>query len=162
VLAVGNVLGKPLVSLAIATALAAVVAQRRSLAAGVPIPLAAVVAFAMQKLAKSGLARARPPRAVREGKTEPSYPSGHVTTTVAVGLTAAYVLMKEELATAALSIPAAVAVAGLAGGSKLYDERHWTSDLLGGVLAGTSVAALCGATHLGLRHRADRAPSRRR
>jgi undecaprenyl-diphosphatase len=142
ILRLGDIAGKPPVSLALASAVGAIIARGSGVIAGLPVPLAAVLAFVAQKVGKRAFHRDRPPRALREGKTEPSYPSGHVTTTVAVGLTAAYVLSAEELVPASVSLPIALSLVGLAGGAKIYDERHWTSDVLGGVLAGVAVAAL--------------------
>jgi undecaprenyl-diphosphatase len=72
---------------------------------------------------------------------EPSFPSGHTTGVTAEALAVAYVLTQEDLATPAmLGLLAAWPV--LVGVSRVYRDRHWISDILGGWAAGTGVAAM--------------------
>jgi membrane-associated phospholipid phosphatase len=73
--------------------------------------------------------------------TEPSFPSGHTTGVTAEALAVAYVLTREELATPAL-LGLLVAWPLLVGVSRVYRDRHWISDILGGWAAGTAVAAM--------------------
>jgi undecaprenyl-diphosphatase len=73
--------------------------------------------------------------------TEPSFPSGHTTGVTAEALAVAYILTQEELATPVL-LGLLVAWPVLVGVSRVYRDRHWISDILGGWAAGTGVAAL--------------------
>jgi membrane-associated phospholipid phosphatase len=82
------------------------------------------------------------------GETEASFPSGHVTGLVAETLTIGYVLSREGLMSrrtaAFLAVwPMIVAAA------RVYRDRHWASDAVGGFLAGTAVAALATMVHNG-------------
>jgi membrane-associated phospholipid phosphatase len=72
--------------------------------------------------------------------TTPSFPSGHTTGVMAEALTIAYVLSREEMVTG----PALGALAAwplLVGAARVYRDRHWASDIIGGLAAGTAVAA---------------------
>ncbi|RYZ02351.1 MAG: phosphatase PAP2 family protein [Myxococcales bacterium] len=84
--------------------------------------------------------RAPPPE--RGEPAVPSYPSGHALQTSAVALTTGYVLWREQLAPSMALVPlsAASVVAGL---SRFVLDRHWTSDLVGGYLAGVAFGAAC-------------------
>lgn len=84
--------------------------------------------------------RSPPPK--RGAPAVQSYPSGHALQTSAVALTTSYVLWREELVPSATFVPlsAASLVAGL---SRFVLDRHWTSDLLGGYLAGVAFGAAC-------------------
>ncbi len=73
---------------------------------------------------------------------EQSYPSGHALETSALAVTSGYVLIREELATPWAGGP--LSLASLASGlGRLWLDRHWTSDLLGGYCAGISFGATC-------------------
>jgi len=85
--------------------------------------------------------RAPPPG--RHKPSEQSYPSGHTLETAAVALVSAYVLWREGLAHARVAFPIALAVPLAEGVGRMYLDRHWATDVLGGLLGGMSVAALC-------------------
>jgi undecaprenyl-diphosphatase len=71
---------------------------------------------------------------------EPCFPSGHTTGAAAEALAIGYVLAREEL----LPIPAVAALAAwpvLIGVARIYRDRHWTTDIIAGLAAGTAVAA---------------------
>jgi membrane-associated phospholipid phosphatase len=80
-------------------------------------------------------------------KDEPSFPSGHTMETAAVALTTAYVLAREGSADGWIAAPAALALPLLSGAGRVFLDRHWTSDVAGGLLAGVSIAALCAAAY---------------
>jgi undecaprenyl-diphosphatase len=87
------------------------------------------------------LTRRLPPRE-RGEPWEQSYPSGHALETSALAVTSGYVLIREELATPWAGSP--LSLASLASGlGRLWLDRHWTSDLLGGYCAGISFGATC-------------------
>jgi undecaprenyl-diphosphatase len=73
--------------------------------------------------------------------TEPSFPSGHTTGVTAEALAIAYLLDREDLATPAL-LGLLLAWPVVVGVSRVYRDRHWISDILGGWAAGTGVAAM--------------------
>jgi len=70
------------------------------------------------------------------------FPSGHTLRTTAISLTTGYVLARERLArprAAALALALPVAT----GVGRMAEDKHWASDVLGGLLAGTVVAGVC-------------------
>lgn len=118
--------------------------------AGVPgaaaIVASAAAAATMEKVFDHGLRQRKPPPG-RHSPTTQSFPSGHTMGPAAVVLTAAYVLVREDLADARVAVPVAVLVPVLSGMGRLYLDRHWASDVAGGWLAGLSVAAGCAAAY---------------
>jgi undecaprenyl-diphosphatase len=74
---------------------------------------------------------------------KPVFPSGHAFGPGAVSLAAAYVLSREGIAPAALAFPAALAVPVVTAGGRMLVQKHWVSDVAGGLLGGIAVAALC-------------------
>lgn len=74
---------------------------------------------------------------------KPVFPSGHAfgPTTIAFG--AAYVLSREEIAHPAVAFPVAAVVPLLTAGPRMLVQKHWLSDVAGGVLGGIAVAAAC-------------------
>lgn len=89
----------------------------------------------------------RKPPPGRHSPTEPSFPSGHSLETSSVSLTMAYVLVREGMADGRVALPAALAVPAISGLGRLYLDRHWTTDVLAGWVAGTAVAAGCAAAY---------------
>lgn len=83
----------------------------------------------------------RPPPPGHPAPDTPSFPSGHAIQLAAVSLTAGYVLMRERLAPAAIAMPLAIGIPLVSSGGRLYQDRHWASDLLGGWLAGIALAS---------------------
>ncbi|HEY2091787.1 MAG TPA: phosphatase PAP2 family protein [Thermoanaerobaculia bacterium] len=75
-----------------------------------------------------------------DGKPEVSFPSGHTTGATAEALTISYILRRRRLlgrgpAMAMLLVP-------LIGGlNRLYRDRHWSSDIVAGLSAGSAIAA---------------------
>ena len=89
----------------------------------------------------------RQPPPGQRSRQKPSFPSGHALETTAVALTTAYVVAREEVVPAlpAFATAAVLAVASSAG--RLYLDRHWISDSLGGALLGLSIASGCAAVY---------------
>ena len=82
------------------------------------------------------LAQREPP----DGASEPTFPSGHTTGVTAEALSVAFVLSREGLA----SPGALAALLGwplLAGVTRVYRDRHWATDVIGGWASGAAVAA---------------------
>lgn len=85
--------------------------------------------------------RNRPPSAAGLREATSSFPSAHSTTATAVCCTAAYILWREQM----LSTPAAIALAivppVIVGVSRIYLDVHWSTDVIGGWIAGSLIAA---------------------
>ncbi|HET7232043.1 MAG TPA: phosphatase PAP2 family protein, partial [Longimicrobium sp.] len=71
------------------------------------------------------------------------FPSGHAFGPGAVSLATAYVLSREGVAHPAIAFPAALAVPAVTAGARMLVQKHWASDVLGGLVGGIAVAALC-------------------
>jgi len=71
-----------------------------------------------------------------------SFPSAHATTSAAVCCTLAFVLWREGVIGAPAAWCLAVIPPLLVGGSRLYLNMHWTTDVVGGWCAGVFIAAL--------------------
>ena len=104
-------------------------------------PVGAVVAYLGLK---NVFARTRPSGIGNVIEGTYSFPSAHATTSAAVCCTLAYICWREGL----LRWPAALALCSIApalvGGSRVFLDVHWATDVLGGWLAGLGIAALAG------------------
>lgn len=76
-------------------------------------------------------------------RRKPVFPSGHAFGPSAVSLASAYVLAREGLARPAVAFPLALMMPLVTAGGRMIEEKHWASDVLGGYLGGTAVAAAC-------------------
>ena len=83
----------------------------------------------------------------RDRPDHPVFPSGHAFGTTTVGLAAAYVLWRQELAPAPFVFPAALAIPVTSSVGRLIEEKHWISDIAGGFLAAIAVASLTSAVY---------------
>jgi undecaprenyl-diphosphatase len=92
---------------------------------------------------KYSVGRRRPLTARLTGKQTPSFPSGHAARGAALAGVLAHVATREALLPPIAALPLAAAVAGAGGGSRVWVERHWISDAVGGWALGGAVAALC-------------------
>jgi len=81
---------------------------------------------------------------------KPSFPSGQALETSAVALTAAYTLAREGDIKAVPAFVAAGTLALATSAGRVYLDRHWVSDAIGGFLIGTAIAAGCSALYEGL------------
>ena len=142
---VGTLPGEPWVHWSIGAAVAlTIVARRRGavLRALLPMAGASLGAIVAHHAVKTVYHRPRPRIALRQGKTEPAFPSGHTTDSTAVLATGAYLLVREGILPAQLAVPAAAALAAGTGASRVALGWHWTTDVVGGWLAGISVACM--------------------
>lgn len=112
----------------------------------IPLAAASLGAIAAHHAVKAVYRRPRPRIALRRGKTEPAFPSGHTADSTAVLLTAAWVLSREGIIPARVAFPIAAGISATTGASRVALGWHWGSDVLGGWLAGVAVAA--GSTSL--------------
>jgi undecaprenyl-diphosphatase len=156
---IGTLPGEPYAHPTIAAAAAAtILLARGGDARRVLLPLAAasVGAIALHHGVKLVYRRPRPEIALRRGKTEPAYPSGHTTDATAVLATSAYLLVREGVLSSRVALPIAALLALTTGSSRVLLGWHWGSDVAGGWLAGGGIAAGCAALYEALVVRGER------
>ena len=134
--------GKPWVHGPAAAVLASYVDHRGSLEGSRAINLANTLATSVSKSC-DWLLKHRAPPPGRHSRREQSFPSGHTLETASVALTAAHVLWREGIADPRIVFPVAAMIPILEGAGRLYLDRHWATDVIGGLLAGVTVAAVC-------------------
>jgi membrane-associated phospholipid phosphatase len=84
----------------------------------------------------------QPPTPPGHEPGKPVFPSGHMFGPLTVGLVSSYVLGKERLTSPYVSIPAALTIPLVAAATRVVEEKHWSSDVLGGALGGIAVAGV--------------------
>ena len=89
----------------------------------------------------------QPPSPKGNKRRKPVFPSGHAFGPGAVSVTAAYVLVREGFVPLGAAVPLAIAIPVITAGGKLAEEKHWASDVLGGVLGAIALAGTCLALH---------------
>lgn len=163
-------LGSPVGVAAFAVALAALAAlawrRLRSLWPALLIVATPAAAAAISTATKILAGAHRPPAALQlVTETDPSFPSGHVTATVAL-LGTLTVVIGDHAGWAArvVSIASAVLAAVAVGLTRLYLGVHWATDILGGLLLGAAAALVAHILYRrilcsGVDDRPDRAPS---
>lgn len=109
----------------------------------VPMASASVGAIVAHHAVKAVYRRRRPEIAIRRGKFEPAFPSGHTADATAVLATGAYLLVREGMLRREIAIPLAAALAAATGASRVVLGWHWSSDVIGGWITGLGVAAEC-------------------
>ena len=140
----GTLPGEPYVHPTIGAACAAIVIAATR---GPLIPVLATLATASigailaHHAVKLVYRRPRPAGALARGKTEPAFPSGHTTDATAVLVTGAYLLARQGLATPSVVAAAALLLALSTGVSRVLLGWHWSTDVIGGWMAGVGVAA---------------------
>jgi len=112
----------------------------RGLRAGAPIAAVSAAAASLAWVLEKSMRPRKPPPG-RHDPSEPAFPSGHALQTSAVALTTAYVLTREGMAPGVATVPLAVALPLASGMAKIYGDGHWLTDVLGGYLLGTALAA---------------------
>ena len=120
--------------------------------AAIAVAIAPVMAATAGQSFTTFLAQRNPPDAgdSPHGEvTEPSFPSGHTTGVTAEALGIAYILSREGLAKPAM-LAALMAWPMLVGTSRVYRDRHWITDVIGGWVAGAGVAAISAMVYDGL------------
>ena len=130
----------------IAALATAAVWRARGPRAAVPIAAASASAASLAWLLEQTMRPRKPPPG-RHSPTEPAFPSGHALQTAAVAWTTAYVLSREGIASPGATVPLALALPAVSGLVKLWRDRHWFTDVMGGYLLGGALAAAATAGH---------------
>jgi membrane-associated phospholipid phosphatase len=125
-----------------AALLASYVNHRGSLEGSRAINLASTLSTSASKTFDWALKHRAPPPG-RHAPREQSFPSGHTLETAALALTIAHVLWREGIADPRVAFPVAALVPLLEGAGRLYLDRHWTTDVIAGLLGGVTIAAVC-------------------
>ncbi|MBJ7340385.1 phosphatase PAP2 family protein [Mycolicibacterium sp.] len=142
--------GSPAAMVLLAVAASVTLWRRRSPRTAVVVVATLALAYAMSTLTKTLVGAHRPPRAVQLVLAlDQSYPSGHVTGTLALLGIVAVVCGRgrSRLIQAALAVGVGTATLVVAL-TRLYLGVHWLIDVVGGCLLG-SAAVLVGSSVLG-------------
>lgn len=118
----------------------------RSRRLGVVVLTVVLAGMETFEIAKHFIARQRPPHG---SAIDPTYafPSGHATLAAAVCATLAYVLWRERLLPGAAAICLGIVVPVVVGGSRVYLDMHWATDVAGGWLAGLIIACIAAVAY---------------
>ena len=109
----------------------------------VPMASASLGAIVAHHAVKLIYRRRRPEIAIRRGKLEPAFPSGHTADATAVLATGAYLMVREGVLPVDVALPLATALALSTGVSRVVLGWHWGSDVVGGWITGLGIAAEC-------------------
>lgn len=115
--------------------------RRRAAAAGT-ILAAATLATGLNRVFDDWLPQPPPPPG-HPNRRKPVFPSGHAFGPTAIGVTAAWVFAREGRARAGRAALLAAIAPVLTTAGRIAEEKHWASDVVGGVLGGLTVAGLC-------------------
>ena len=123
----------------VVSVLFAVRGRMRAAVSGLLAPSLAVLTYLSTK---RFLPRLRPPSAAALHEATNSFPSAHATTSAAVCCTVAYLLWREDYLSARLALILATVPPLIIGVSRVYLDVHWSTDVIGGWIAGLVIAAL--------------------
>src|SRR5207342_3144784 len=104
--------------------------------------LAPLLAWSTYTVMRRFYTHARPPSVAGLAEGTSSFPSAHVTASTAVYCTLAYVLWREKMLPAPVSLAVAIVLPLLIGTSRIYLDVHWATDVIGGWVAGVLIAAV--------------------
>lgn len=136
-----------------AYAVAAVLASRREDAdeatavSGAVVIAASATAAAIINELIDDLVPQPPAPPGRSSPDHPVYPSGHAFGTSALALSLAWILVRDRGVPANLVVPLSALLPVVSSGARLIEEKHWLSDIAGGLLGGIALAAVPLAIH---------------
>jgi undecaprenyl-diphosphatase len=141
-------LGKEYVHFPVAVALGLAL-RRQGLGwrAAVPVLASGVAEIVNRVVTHTLHIRVVPPGHPEHHKQKPSFPSGHAMETTAVALASAYTVARAEIVPVIPAFAAAGLLASASTVGRLYLDRHWVTDAVGGSLLGIAIAAAAGAIH---------------
>ena len=116
--------------------------RRRHRTGGPAIVTAAWAGWLVHRGVKLVFERERPRRSGQRRRTD-SYPSGHTTGTTALAVTSERVLLRHGLISRRQAALIGIGAPVVMGVYRLIDDEHWTTDVLGGLLLGSSIALTC-------------------
>jgi membrane-associated phospholipid phosphatase len=117
--------------------------REKRTAAALAVAVTPLIAATAGQSFTTFLAQRNPPDVDGTGEeavSEPSFPSGHTTGVTAEAFAVGYILSREEMLPP-FALAALAAWPLLVGITRIYRDRHWASDIVGGVSAGSAVAA---------------------
>jgi membrane-associated phospholipid phosphatase len=120
--------------------------QRAGRSAGALTLVGTAVGAALLSVGLDKLLRHRLPPPERRDPSEQSYPSGHALQSSALAIASGYVLQREDLALGWSVAPLGLASV-VAGAGRLFLDRHWTTDVIGGYCAGIAFGATCAGVY---------------
>ena len=115
--------------------------KRRGVPEGNDVLRSAFIAWASYRALKAVVHRPRPTGPSDKRRDKRSYPSGHATAATAIALSSAYLCLRSDVARPIPVILTAVTAPALIGASRVVLAEHWPTDVVGGWLTGTAVAA---------------------
>jgi membrane-associated phospholipid phosphatase len=113
--------------------------RTRAAVSGLLAPLLAVLTYLG---AKRFLPRVRPPSEAALREATHSFPSAHATTSTAVCCTIAYLLWREQILSSRVALLVALVPPLIIGVSRVYLDVHWTTDVVGGWIAGLLITGI--------------------
>ena len=140
--ALGRVGGKLETLIAMSLAGAALGARRGAKPA-LPVLAAIPLVLGTSEALKPAVRRPRPWTARLMGKKSRSFPSGHAARAAAMFGLAAHVARREGMVSPLVARSLAVTLPLAVGASRLHVDRHWATDVIGGLGYGAAAAALC-------------------
>jgi undecaprenyl-diphosphatase len=116
--------------------------RRHGARGGEALAIASIGGWATHRFIKLFANRRRPRTMRGRGNEFEAFPSGHTAATTAIALTASYLFARQRL----MPLPAALAIGALVpvtiGATRIISDEHWTTDVVGGWIAGAGMAAL--------------------
>jgi membrane-associated phospholipid phosphatase len=146
-------LGKEYSVIPAAAALALYLLQKERRAGAAAVMSATTIGTAASHVFDAILPQKTPPPG-RRAPFDPHFPSGHALHSASFLAIAAWVLGREGVANRKVMMAGAGALAASLGIDRLIQDRHWTSDVVGGWLAAIGIASFTAAAYEHLR-RAD-------
>lgn len=116
--------------------------RRRRRPGGPAIVTAAWAGWLVHRGVKLLFVRERPRRRGVRRRVD-SYPSGHTTGATALAVTTARVLLRHGLISKRRAAAIGFGAPAVMGIYRVIDDEHWATDVLGGWLLGSSIAATC-------------------